>query len=89
MVASGSRSFGQQTEDWRGEDYVVRTVIGSDKTYRCPGCDQEVRAGQAHLVVWPALDADAADRRHWHQPCWVARDRRSPVVQRGRAAPRY
>lgn len=64
----------------RGEDMVVRPVRGSDKAYRCPGCDQVVEAGVAHVVVWPAehiLGADAAlaDRRHWHSSCWTARRR--------------
>jgi hypothetical protein len=84
-------SVGERCEPWRGEDYVVRSVTGSaaTKAYRCPGCDQEVRPGLPHVVAWPAFDADAADRRHWHRACWTARDRRAPGVQRGRSAPRY
>jgi hypothetical protein len=70
-------------------DWVVRAVTGSatGKTYRCPGCDQEVRPGTPHLVTWPAYARDsgldpwdtdsAADlRRHWHTACWRARGRR-------------
>ena len=70
-------------------DWVVRAVTGSatGKTYRCPGCDQEVRPGTPHLVTWPAYARDsdldpwdtdsAADlRRHWHAACWRARGRR-------------
>jgi hypothetical protein len=70
-------------------DWVVRPVPGAraDKIYRCPGCDQEIRPGTAHVVTWPAYARDsdldpwdtgaAADwRRHWHTTCWRARDRR-------------
>jgi hypothetical protein len=84
-------TVGERREDWRGEEYVVRSVTGAgaDKPYRCPGCDQEIRAGLPHVVAWPAFDADAGDRRHWHTACWSARDRRAPGVQRSRSAPRY
>ena len=39
-----------------GHDYEVRPVAGARavKTYRCPGCDHEIRSGTAHVVVWPA-----------------------------------
>jgi hypothetical protein len=101
-VASGARSLAEQRMSWRGEEFTVRAVTGSDKTYRCPGCDQEIRAGQPHIVAWPtgrdsagpASTGDnpsgrAEDRRHWHHPCWTARERRAPGVQRSRSAPRY
>ncbi|MFB9319499.1 hypothetical protein ACFF2X_18765 [Cryptosporangium minutisporangium] len=65
------------------DGWVVRRLAGSStgKTYRCPGCDQEVRGGTAHVVVWPeagswAGQASPDDRRHWHTPCWAARRRR-------------
>ena len=56
-------------------DWVIRPVpgAGSTKTYRCPGCDQEIRPGTAHLVAWPAGTRGPADRRHWHNPCWQRR----------------
>ena len=70
-------------------DWVVRPLSGaaSGKTYRCPGCDQEIRPGTPHVVTWPAYARDSdlepwdtessADwRRHWHTACWRARDRR-------------
>jgi len=38
------------------------------KTYRCPGCDHEIRPGEGHEVVVPT-DAPQ-DRRHWHTSCW-------------------
>ncbi|WP_203962445.1 hypothetical protein [Actinocatenispora thailandica] len=75
-------------ENWPDGQWRVRAVTGSSgKTYRCPGCDQEVRAGTGHLVCWPEGHID--DRRHWHTACWRARLRRGPVIQRSRNAPRY
>ncbi len=38
------------------------------KSYRCPGCDHEIRPGEGHEVVVPV--ADPAARRHWHTGCW-------------------
>ena len=76
----------ETVEEWRGVDYLVRRITGatSTKPYRCPGCDQLVRPATPHVVVWPAGDEEAmpapaggADRRHWHTPCWRARDRRT------------
>jgi hypothetical protein len=84
-------TVGERREDWRGETYVVRSVTGAgaSKVYRCPGCDQEIRRGVPHVVVWPEHHDDADERRHWHTACWSARERRSPGVQRTRNAPRY
>jgi hypothetical protein len=82
----------ERREQWRGEEYAVRAVTGqadASKHYRCPGCDQFVRSGAPHVVVWAAEDTEAGDRRHWHSACWAARERRAPGVQRGRSAPRY
>ncbi len=62
-------------------DWHLRTIPGSaaTKTYRCPGCDQEIRPGSPHLVAWRADRADGEEyRRHWHTPCWNARARRRP-----------
>jgi hypothetical protein len=71
----------QRYERWRGEQYSVRSVSGSMtvKDYRCPGCDQLLRAGQPHVVAWPAREPDASSRRHWHTPCWAAREHRTPT----------
>ncbi|NKY52077.1 ATP/GTP-binding protein [Nocardia vermiculata] len=70
--------FGR-TEDGPGgaETYVVRAIPGSRavKTYRCPGCDHEIRPGIAHIVAWPA-DGGEGDRRHWHRGCWNSRHTR-------------
>jgi hypothetical protein len=87
----GTHANAERREEWKGEGYVVRGVAGdaTGKTYRCPGCDQQIRAGQPHVVTWPADDPDASDRRHWHAACWSARNRRAPGVQRSRSAPRY
>jgi len=67
-----------QIEEWPDGDWIVRQVPGAaaTKLYRCPGCDQELRPGTAHVVVWPAESADAAERRHWHSVCWQRRPRR-------------
>jgi hypothetical protein len=68
--------------------YVVRQVAGtSGRAYRCPGCDQELRAGVPHVVAWPEGRPD--DRRHWHTPCWGARGVRGVKVHRSKNAPRY
>lgn len=61
-------------------EWLVRTIPAgaSQKSYRCPGCDQLVRAGQAHLVVWPRVASLGSlsaidERRHWHRTCWERR----------------
>ena len=73
----------ERREQHRDGDWFVRRLTGasSSKTYRCPGCDQEIAVGLPHVVVWPAdgpwSDAGAVSgRRHWHTPCWTARARR-------------
>ncbi len=64
-------------------EWLVRAVPGAAavKAYRCPGCDQVIPPGTAHVVAWPA-DAPPgvgpAERRHWHRSCWQARSRRRP-----------
>ena len=66
-----------------GRDYDVRAVAASRavKTYRCPGCDHEIKPSVAHVVVWPADLGEAAvdDRRHWHTSCWANRANRGPT----------
>ena len=74
----------QNVESYDGEDWVVRRLSGasSSKSYRCPGCQQLVPAGVAHVVSWPMAAVDGAElRRHWHTPCWAARDRRRPTAR--------
>jgi len=67
-----------QTQEWPDGEWVVRQVPGAaaTKTYRCPGCDQEIRPGAAHVVVWPAQTPGPDERRHWHNSCWQRRPRR-------------
>jgi hypothetical protein len=77
----------QDVEEHDDGDWSVRRITGSGatKTYRCPGCDQEIRPGTPHVVAWPADRATGEDdRRHWHTPCWNARGRRAPSAPRGR-----
>jgi len=66
-----------------GFDYEVRPIAASRavKSYRCPGCDHEIRSGTAHVVVWRVDDGDTGvdDRRHWHTQCWVNRAKRGPT----------
>jgi hypothetical protein len=66
-----------------GYEYEVRPIAAAraGKTYRCPGCDHEIRAGTAHLVAWPADSPQGGvdDRRHWHTPCWSNRATRAPT----------
>ncbi len=79
--ASGDTDLGGGFEsiefDSHGEEWVVRRITGSTstKTYRCPGCDQEIRPATPHVVAWLRDSID--QRRHWHTPCWNARERRS------------
>jgi hypothetical protein len=76
--------LGEHIED----GFVVRTVSGaSGKSYRCPGCDQELRPATPHVVTWPQGEPD--DRRHWHTACWSARERRGVKVHRSKNAPRH
>ncbi|WP_228980900.1 ATP/GTP-binding protein [Streptomyces sp. DH12] len=91
-AGDGDRYGGfQRTETWQGEEWSVRDVAGATamgKRYRCPGCDQEIPSGVAHVVAWPQYGG-VDDRRHWHKACWNAKDRRTTRVQRSRNAPRY
>jgi hypothetical protein len=62
-------------------DWVVQKVTGSaaTKPYRCPGCDQEIPPATPHTVAFSSDDPKGLEhRRHWHTPCWAARDRRGP-----------
>ncbi|MBO0820298.1 MAG: ATP/GTP-binding protein [Nocardiopsaceae bacterium] len=65
---------GETVEEGPDGEWAVRRVSGqaAQKTYRCPGCDQEIYPGLAHVVVWPR-HAGADDRRHWHRVCWEKR----------------
>ncbi len=76
----------EHTESWPDGDWVVRLVSGSasGKSYRCPGCDQEIPASAAHIVAWPAQTPGVAERRHWHRACWQRRLHRKPGPRRPR-----
>ena len=74
--ASGSSTV---TESHPDGEWNVRKLTGSSatKTYRCPGCDHEIRPATPHVVAWPADTAQGAEeRRHWHTPCWKNRGTR-------------
>jgi len=80
--ARASAPAGPRMESHADGDWYVRSLTGSSstKTYRCPGCDHEIRPATPHIVAWSADDPSGAeDRRHWHTPCWQARGRRKPV----------
>ncbi|MFJ1460215.1 ATP/GTP-binding protein [Nocardia wallacei] len=70
--------FGRTEPGPDGETYIVRTIPGSraTKTYRCPGCDHEIRPRTPHLVAWREQGGED-DRRHWHTGCWRGRHTRT------------
>lgn len=61
---------------WESDEVDVTHVhpYQATKTYRCPGCDHEIRPGTGHEVVVPRRTPDL--RRHWHTPCWERELRR-------------
>ncbi len=70
-----------------GERWVARPVRGQDarKRYRCPGCDQDIRIGEPHVVAWSQDTLIGVEgRRHWHTACWRARHR-TPARHRRRS----
>jgi hypothetical protein len=67
----------RRTELRRGASWNVQPIsaLQAEKEYRCPGCDNPIDSGVAHLVVWRADGvlgeaSDLAARRHWHTHCW-------------------
>ena len=80
---------GDQIEEHDDGIFMVRRITGSSstKSYRCPGCDQMIPTATPHVVAW--LEHDVETRRHWHTPCWSARGRRKPKIERTRNAPKY
>lgn len=76
----------QSIESHPDGDWIVRKITGSSSTkdYRCPGCDQLIRPATPHIVAWPAEDGERGldHRRHWHTPCWAARNNRGPRTVR-------
>ena len=66
---------GRRSVTRRGEDWSVQNIRASDKTYRCPGCNQEIAPGVAHIAAWAqdslfGREAALSARRHWHTRCW-------------------
>lgn len=69
---------GDEEEPLRAPDTVAPAPPGwevrliqpasATKEYRCPGCNQEIRVGWKHVVVW--REGAEEGRRHWHLPCW-------------------
>jgi hypothetical protein len=70
----------ERPESWPDGDWIVRQIPGAatTKAYRCPGCDQEIPPGTAHVVAWPAEAPGVEMRRHWHRACWERRLSRRP-----------
>jgi hypothetical protein len=56
--------------------HIVQSVTGAaaGKEYVCPGCNQRIPVGTAHVVAWPEHEG-VDSRRHWHTPCWSRRVR--------------
>lgn len=82
----GAAYANQTVEQHPDGEWSLRRITGSSsvKTYRCPGCDQEIRPATPHVVAWLSDDPKGSEqRRHWHSPCWAARDRRGPRAGRG------
>lgn len=64
-----------------GRIFNVRHIPKATKEYRCPGCQQIVQIGVAHVVAWTeetiwGEEAGLENRRHWHTSCWRAWDTR-------------
>jgi hypothetical protein len=67
----------RRTEHRRGSAWNVQPISAAQsvKVYVCPGCEQDILPGTAHIVAWRADGvlgdaADIASRRHWHLHCW-------------------
>lgn len=76
LIASGFPRTDQKADG----GWLVQTMSAGQavKDYLCPGCNQRVQAGLAHVVAWPQSPAigstsAVADRRHWHTACWARR----------------
>ncbi|MDA2810430.1 ATP/GTP-binding protein [Nocardiopsis sp. RSe5-2] len=65
---------GQRRETGPDGEWVLRRISGAAaaKTYRCPGCRQDLPPGTPHVVAWRPY-GDGEDRRHWHSSCWQRR----------------
>ncbi|CAM3762194.1 hypothetical protein GCM10009799_43410 [Nocardiopsis rhodophaea] len=74
---------GQRRETGADGEWVIRRISGAaaTKTYRCPGCYQEIPVGMPHVVAWRPY-GDGEDRRHWHSSCWERRAHRGVRMPR-------
>jgi hypothetical protein len=54
--------------EWAAADGITVRAVTGQKSYICPGCNQDIRPGVPHLVVM--IEGDVEGRRHWHTPCW-------------------
>ncbi|WP_084538553.1 hypothetical protein [Corynebacterium sp. KPL1818] len=80
LPKDGSTFLGSQTVEgpsWtHGEPYLMRHIgsARAQKFYICPGCNQNIPPGVAHIVAWPRdTGRQGDDRRHWHRHCWERR----------------
>ncbi|MET3943527.1 hypothetical protein ACUXOC_000642 [Corynebacterium mucifaciens] len=80
LPRDGSTFIGTQEMEgpsWaRGEIFKVRQIgaAAATKYYVCPGCNQNIPPGVAHVVAWPRdTGRGVDDRRHWHKHCWQRR----------------
>lgn len=74
LIAGGFETSAQKSDG----RYVTRSLTAdrATKSYTCPGCNQTIAAGVAHVVAWPStppVNATSAVeyRRHWHKACWA------------------
>ncbi|WP_083893943.1 hypothetical protein [Corynebacterium capitovis] len=67
----------QEGPSWSGGEIFLVRHMGSAaarKFYVCPGCNQNIPPGVAHIVAWPRDSGRGGDdRRHWHRHCWERR----------------
>ncbi|PFG28904.1 hypothetical protein [Corynebacterium renale] len=80
LPRDGATLYGlEETEgpSWtHGDIYLVRRIGSARavKYYVCPGCNQQIVPGVAHVVAWPKYTGrQGEDRRHWHNHCWQRR----------------
>ena len=80
LPRDGSTFIGTQEMEgpsWtNGEIFKVRQIgsAAATKYYICPGCNQNIPPGVAHIVAWPRDSGrQGDDRRHWHRHCWERR----------------
>lgn len=69
----------RRVEDHPDGQWAVQKLTGASatKAYQCPGCNQQIPSGVAHIVAWPFYGRDIEEcideRRHWHNICWQKR----------------